>query len=349
MTIAAITESLSTPRFSTYQLPILGGTSPEQCLGIYLWNKQLASAFLPALQIVEISLRNAIYQSWVAYEEDRIERNFAQHAWATKKSQVDKLWFVNVFTEQNNPIAWSNIKTARKQLLKDGKPLTAENYISKLTLGFWVSLIRNDFDIQHHSYLTLWPHLRTRVFPNAVNSSTGVALSINSIGNELKDINKIRNRLSHHEPLWRNTQAYQIEDIINKVVEHYERCLKVIHWINPSNLKLLDIIESNNRMAELCSMHTIWKNKQLPAGISTLPVKTDWSDGVKINSEHTGLIVKVSASNVMIKSDKDQAIFYGAAKSMESGIGNYAPSDKVRFQPEKGQGKYPNAKKIVKI
>ena len=76
MTIKAITESLSTDRFATYQLPILGGTSQEQCLGIYLWNKQLASAFLPALQIIEISLRNAIYQSWIAHEEDQIELNF---------------------------------------------------------------------------------------------------------------------------------------------------------------------------------------------------------------------------------------------------------------------------------
>ncbi|EET1039207.1 Abi family protein, partial [Escherichia coli] len=266
MTIQAITESLSTARFSTYQLPILGGASPEQCLGIYLWNKQLASAFLPALQIIEISLRNAIYQSWIAHEEEQIEQNFQSHNWEKEKAKIDKLWFINAFTKQNNYIAWNNIKTAEKQLTYEKKPLTAENFISKLTLGFWVSMVQNDFDVQKNSYLTLWPHLRHRVFPNAINSNSGTPLSINSIGNELKEINKIRNRLSHHEPLWRNKKAYQVEDVINKVIEHYDRCLKVIHWINPSNLKLLDIIESNTRMSELCSLHALWKNKQLPAG-----------------------------------------------------------------------------------
>lgn len=349
MTIQAITESLSTARFATYQLPILGGTSPEQCLGIYLWNKQLASAFLPALQIIEISLRNAIYQSWIAHEEEQIELNFQQHDWAKEKNKIDKLWFVNAFTKQNNFIAWNNIQTAAKQLTFEEKLLNVENFISKLTLGFWVSLVHKDFDIQKNSYLTLWPHLRNRVFPNAINSTTGTPLSINSIGNELKEINKIRNRLSHHEPLWRNKKAYQVEDVINKVIEHYDRCLKVIYWINPSNLKLLDIIESNTQMSELCSLHTLWKNKQLPVGISSLQVRNDWSKGVKINPDHTGEIINITTSNVLIKSDKNQAIFYGTDRAMQGGINTFARNDKVRFTPEASTGRYPNAKNIMKL
>lgn len=346
MTIKSITESLSTPRFATYQQSVLGGTSPEQCLGIYLWNKQLASAFLPALQIIEISLRNAIHQSWLAYEEEKIEGNFDEGLWEAKKSRIDTLWFVNSFTSSDNLIALSNIKTAKKQLVFESKSLTAENYISKLTLGFWVSLVNNDFDVQKNSYLTLWPNLRSKVFPNAVNSLNGAPLSINSIGNELKNINKIRNRLSHHEPLWRNDKAYQIEDIINKVVEHYDRCLKVIYWINPSNLKLLDIIENNTRMAELCSLHTLWKNKHLPAGIPILPVEMDWAQKVKINSEHTGKIVSISDSGVMIKSDKDKNIFFGSKKMLLGDIQAYSRNDRVIFFPEKSTKKYANARNI---
>lgn len=349
MTIQAITESLSTARFATYQLPILGGTSPEQCLGIYLWNKQLASAFLPALQIIEISLRNAIYQSRIAHEEEQIELNFQQRDWVKEKNKIDKLWFVNAFKKQNNFIAWNNIQTAAKQLTFEKKPLNVENFISKLTLGFWVSLVHKDFDIQKNSYLTLWPHLRKRVFPNAINSTTGTPLSINSIGNELKEINKIRNRLSHHEPLWRNKKAYQVEDVINKVIEHYDRCLKVIYWINPSNLKLLDIIESNMQMSELCSLHALWKNKQLPAGISSLQVRNDWSKGVKINPDHTGEIINITTSNVLIKSDKNQAIFYGTDRTIQGGINTFSRNDKVRFTPEASTGRYPNAKNIMKL
>ena len=60
MTIAAILDSISQHRFATYQSSVFNGATPEECLGIYLWNKQLAGAFLPALQVIEVSLRNAI-------------------------------------------------------------------------------------------------------------------------------------------------------------------------------------------------------------------------------------------------------------------------------------------------
>ncbi|MCC8367787.1 Abi family protein [Xenorhabdus sp. PB61.4] len=349
MTIEAITQSLSASRFATYQSPILGGKSPEQCLGVYLWNKQLASVFLPALQVIEVSLRNALYQSYIQYEEERIERNFASHVWAEKKSQIDRHWFVNAFTQRNNPGAYKGIQAAINQLEKEKKPHTPENIIAKLTFGFWVSMVRNDFDIQKKPYLVLWPHLRGSVFPNALNTQTGRPLSINSIGNELKEINKIRNRLSHHEPLWRDQKAYQVEDIVNKVIEHYERCLKVIYWINPSNLKLLDIIENNQKMTELCSLHSLWKNKQLPEGISSLHINTNWRKFVMLDSSHTGEIIHISDNHILIKSKKDKAIFFGKKEELDGDIEAYKKYDVVKYYPESSTVRYPNAKRITKV
>jgi abortive infection bacteriophage resistance protein len=349
MTIESITKSLSASRFATYQSSILGGTSSEQCLGIYLWNKQLASVFLPALQVIEVSLRNAIYQSYIKYEEERIERNFSNPIWKEKKSQIDHSWFVTAFTQQNNRVAYQSIQTAINQLNKEKKPNTPENIIAKLTFGFWVSMVKKDFDIQKKSYLALWPHLRSSVFPKALDTQTGFPLSINSIGNELKEINKIRNRLSHHEPLWRDQKAYQIEDIINKVIEHYERCLKVIDWINPSNLKMLDIIENNQKMAELCSLHSLWKNKQLPAGISSLQINKHWRKSVILDPSHTGEIIHISENHILIKSKKDKAIFFGKKEDLHDGISAYQQHDLVKYYPESSDSRYPNAKRIIKV
>ncbi|MBP1039214.1 Abi family protein [Serratia fonticola] len=347
MTITAITQSLSTPRFSTYQLPVLGGTSPEQCLGMYLWNKQLASAFLPALQIVEISLRNAIHQSYVADQEAYIERSFPQHEWAARKV-LAKSWFINVFTQQNNREANRNIEIAKTQLTKDNKPHTPENIIAKLTFGFWVSLVNNKYDVQRATYLTLWPNLRAKVFPNAIDVNSGNRLSINSIGNELKEINKIRNRLSHHEPLWRNNSAYQIEEIINKVIEHYDRCLKVINWINPSNLKLLELIDNNRKMAELCNLHALWKNKQLPTGLATLPLDPMWAKSVVLDTAHTGEVIGVmSATAIMIKSDKDKKVFHCIQADVDGAIASYVIGARVHFYPKISINQYPNAIKVT--
>ncbi|OVZ95665.1 hypothetical protein CBW53_19400 [Yersinia frederiksenii] len=348
MTIAAITKSLSTPRFATYQLPILGATSPEQCLGVYLWNKQLASAFLPALQIVEISLRNAIHQAYVASLYLDIENNHPQNTWEVKKSHARE-WLITTFTEQRNYKSWKQIETAKSQLRIDNKPLTPENILPKLTFGFWVSLVSNSFDVHKATYLTLWPNLRGSVFPYALDSVTKVPLSINSIGNALLDINKIRNRLSHHEPLWRNKDAYQVEDIINAVIKKYELCLKIIGWINPSNLKLLSLIDNNRKMAELCSLHSLWLNKQLPVGLSSLPSQIDWVGQALLDTTHTGEVIRVFQNSIMIKSDKDKAIFHSDDVDFDGDITNYVIGTKVHFYPKISSRKYANAKKVSRL
>ncbi len=348
MTIAAITESLSTPRFATYQLPILGGTSPEQCLGVYLWNKQLASAFLPALQIVEISLRNAIHQAYVASLYLDIENNHPQNTWDAKKAEA-RGWFITTFTEKRNRLAWQQIKMAKDRLIIDKKPLTPENILPKLTFGFWVSLVKNSFDVQKTSYLTLWPNLRGSVFPYALDSVTNTPLSINSIGNTLQDINKIRNRLSHHEPLWRHKDAYQVEDIINAVINKYDLCLKVIGWINPSNLKLLSLIDNNTKMAELCNLHSLWLNKQLPVGLSSLPSQTDCIGKTILDTTHTGEVISIFPNAIMIKSDKNRDVFYSDRAECDGDIADYIIGTKVHFHPEISKRKHANAKKVSRL
>lgn len=141
MTIAAILDSISQHRFATYKSSVFNGASEEECLGIYLWNKQLAGAFLPALQIIEVSLRNAICAAKRRHEETLIEQSAPAADWPALKSRIDDKWFVTVMTQQNNRDSWRAVEGAKAQLRKDGKPPTTENLIAKLTFGFWVSMV----------------------------------------------------------------------------------------------------------------------------------------------------------------------------------------------------------------
>ncbi|WP_237761023.1 hypothetical protein [Pantoea sp. A4] len=102
-------------------------------------------------------------------------------------------------------------------------------------------------------------------------------------------------------------------------------------------------------MSELCSLHSLWKNKQLPVGIPTLQVRTNWSKGIKLNPEHTGEIINITAAKVLIKSEKNQEVFHGEDKAMLGGINVFSLNDKVRFTPEASSAKYPNARNIVKL
>lgn len=56
----------------------------------YIYGTRIASAFLPALQILEVSLRNAIYHAKIQYEEDEIERNYPRDQWSGIKNAIDR-------------------------------------------------------------------------------------------------------------------------------------------------------------------------------------------------------------------------------------------------------------------
>jgi len=348
MTIAAILDSISQHRFETYKSSVFNGASEEECLGIYLWNKQLAGAFLPALQIIEVSLRNAICTAKRRHEETLIEQRAPAADWPVLKSRIDDQWFVTVMTQQNNRDSWRAVETAKSQLRKDRKPLTTENLIAKLTFGFWVSMVNRDYSDGHASYLHLWPHLIPEVFPNALDKKQGTPLSVNRIGSDLRDINTLRNRLSHHEPLWRSDKTYCVEQAINKVVRDYHKCLDVIRWINPSNLKLLSIIENTQKMNELCNPHALWKNKKLPSGLPDIPQTSgdDWLASALLATRHTGGIISLDAGKgfAMILSEKDGTKFIASAGNFAGRLGAYAVGDRVTFEPEnKTAGRHPIA------
>ena len=351
MTIAAILDSISQHRFATYKSSVFNGASEEECLGIYLWNKQHAGAFLPALQIIEVSLRNAICAAKRRHEEKLIEQRAPAADWPALKRIIDDQWFVTVMTERNNHDSWRAVEAAKSQLRKDGKPLTTENLIAKLTFGFWVSMVNRDCSDGRASYLHLWPHLIPEVFPNALDKKQGTPLSVNRISSDLRDINTLRNRLSHNEPLWRSDKTYCVEQAINKVVRDYHKCLDVIRWINPSNLKLLSIIENTQKMSELCDPHALWKNKKLPSGLPDIPRTSgdDWLDSALLETRHQGEIISLDAgkSFAMIRSEKDGTKFIARAGNFSGRMHAYALGDRVTFEPEnKTRGRHPVASAI---
>lgn len=351
MTITAILDSISQHRFATYKSSVFNGASEEECLGIYLWNKQLAGAFLPALQIIEVSLRNAICAAKRRHEEALIEQRAPAANWPALKSRIDDQWFVTVMTERNNRDSWRAVEAAKSQLIKDGKPLSTENLIAKLTFGFWVSMVNRDYSNGRARYLHLWPHLVPAVFPNALDKKLGTPLSVNRISSDLRDINTLRNRLSHHEPLWRSDKTYCVEQAINKVVRDYHKCLDVIRWINPSNLKLLSIIENTQKMSELCDPHALWKNKKLPSGLPDIPRTSvdDWLASALLETRHQGEIISLDTGKgfAMIRSEKDGTKFIAPSGNFAGRFNAYTLGDRVTFEPEnKTGGRHPVANAI---
>jgi len=212
-------------------------------------------------------------------------------------------------------------------------------------------MVNRDYSVGRAAYLSLWPHLIPEVFPNALDKRHGTPLSINRIGADLRDINTLRNRLSHHEPLWRSDKTYCVEQAINKVVRDYHKCLDVIRWINPSNLKLLSIIENTQKMNELCNPHALWKNKKLPSGLPDIPKTSgdEWLASALLETRHTGEIISVDTAKGfgMIRSEKDGTKFIARSENFVGRLNAYTTGDRVTFEPEnKTTGRHPVASAI---
>lgn len=351
MPVESIIKSLSSPRISTYKKPNLCDASNEQSLGLYVWNKQLSGLFYPVLQVLEVSLRNAINNAYIEHHEQLIEANFPQHDWATEKAAIDRDWFHKYYTMQNNRPAFQQIAKAKSDLLRENKVITPDNLIAKLTFGFWVHLT----DKNHRSsqppaqppIIELWPNLNSKVFPYAKDLN-GIALSINHISSELFEVSKLRNRIAHHEPVWKTVDLFDSDDSINTVIAHYDQCLKVIGWINPNNLKLLSVIDNDKLMGMACSQHTLWRSKMLASGLASVPDITDWKNRHEINTRRSGEVVSATTSFAIIRCKESHQVFYtNNAMQKRRRAWPLTIGVDVTFIPKPAtQGHHPNATQV---
>lgn len=302
MTIKSVIRSISEERLSTYKKPYLSSSECES-LGLYLWNKRLCSLLLPPLQIIEVSLRNALNYGYIQYLIDK----------KVPETDIDLFWFKTAALDPNGSIeSKRHIEHAERQIVKEGKELTPSNYIAKLPFGFWVSFCDTKFDINTKSnYLALWPNLRGYVFPNALNVNQN-PMSINDIANELRNINTLRNRIAHHETIFNHKLHYSFESALNKVVKTYGRCIKVIKWINPSNLKLIALLENELKFAELCLKAEVDKYKELPSNLEMLDINNfdNWESQNLVEERLNGIVIVEKEHFNFIKDIKTNLTFF---------------------------------------
>ena len=166
--VKSLLVSISESRFSTYQ----NRTAPaNDQIGFarYVWNIALSESLYPALQVVEVTLRNSIH-----------------NAASGKYNSGD--WFDYVLVD---PEAKS-LKNTRERVQSQKGNASPENIVSALTFGFWTGLLRRDYE------QILWPQLLEEVFPH-VPSETRTR---GHIAGRVQRIRNLRNRVFHHEPIW---------------------------------------------------------------------------------------------------------------------------------------------------
>ena len=171
---------LSEPRFAPYLIE--SGGDRQRALETYEWNARLAAAVMRDIAHVEVAVRNA-------FDKVMRERWEGTQHWLLDPTSpvLAQLWR----TRRGNRVdlnARNRMNVAEAVRRCGGRSAQPDHVIAGLSLGFW----RHCTDAAHEK--TLWvPYLHI-AWPKKTNRVT--------IERALTTINSVRNRASHHEPLF---------------------------------------------------------------------------------------------------------------------------------------------------
>ncbi|MGV0879056.1 HEPN domain-containing protein [Martelella sp. FLE1502] len=199
--IQCLPKVLSAPRFATYLSAM--NSDKEAALSLYQWNVELSAAFLVPLQICEVSVRNSIMEA--------IEKSYGPN-WPWEHSFLITL---------RDPKYGYN---PRKDLRNLRHLSTTGKIVAELKFVFWQKMFTSAHDGN------IWNHHFQTVFPNCDQTKTVQQLRGEAY-DALDKIRQLRNRIAHHEPVFRRD-----------ITVEYDRIREVIRWTNPTAAGWVDRI-----------------------------------------------------------------------------------------------------------
>lgn len=192
-----IRKKLSPARFLPYEQVT---HTMESAFELYAWNMRVSAEFWFALQICEVVLRNAVS----SVLNKRVGSNWA---W-------DKGFLYNLPSPKHgfNP---------RQLLIGIGANYKDINaLIPELNFAFWQTFFTSRYDTY------LWNIYIKESFPNALQPN--VAKLREEIYRDLNNIRSLRNRIAHHEPIFKRKSLMDDYYRIYKLIAY--QCHETADW-----------------------------------------------------------------------------------------------------------------------
>ncbi|MGW7678368.1 Abi family protein [Shewanella sp. S23-S33] len=280
-------EFISKERLGIYETILK--IKPNQVQAAYQWNKVLSGALVPAMQCLEITLRNAIDNgirshppkgaklkwltdaNWITSLPDYL----GQKAYGVKRFQKVTAPKPNQKVDQYSYLLDNsgNRKVVKKiyeeqkvdktisLIRKSGKLATPDRIISMMDFGFWTNFLDVKFE-DNNAEIFLWPNLLPVIFPHAPQGTLR-----EDIFKKFNRVRELRNRLSHHEAIWKfhhvkpgtdyfdySNPIYGIRASCSLLLKSYEEVLELIGWMSQDRLATFEQFNSGSRFKALCSL-----------------------------------------------------------------------------------------------
>lgn len=187
---------IAKPRLDSYK-GYFHARSLEETIGLYMWNGELSACFSTLISIFEIVLRNQIHRAMSLHYSNG---SHASYHW------YDRIW------GSLKPKSKSKIDEIRQEgppgrrRLRNPAP-SPDEIVSRISFGFWPNML-GSIDRRVNSVdrilPAIFPHHPLNVQPLdwADNGKLSAALAF------IHELNTFRNRIAHHEPLWKFAALY---------------------------------------------------------------------------------------------------------------------------------------------
>lgn len=183
---------VSSPRLNSYKNYFKAKTMDE-VIELYLWNGEISSCFASHLAYFEVALRNSVHRAMSL---------FYSRGQFTSCSWYDFIWTkLRLSTRQR-------IIEVRQR--RGRESLSPDEVVASVSLGFWPVVLRN-IESAHA------PSIFSAIFPHHPLSATPADWRDAEVRRHairfVFELHAFRNRLAHHEPLWKfspvkNTTAH---------------------------------------------------------------------------------------------------------------------------------------------
>lgn len=225
MKSSEIIPLISRHRFGTYKrlfkqiVPDPAMSNEHNMVIFYMEIQVLHSNFFMPIQALEVTLRNQIH-------------NF-QSIHHNTPNWVAKLIREGSCTDGTKDM-FIRAKKKTKNDFKDkgivNRNPSPEDYIGRLSFAFWVEMLQ-----AHYRGDQFWQYNTIRVFPNRDK------IKISEIYELLCQVNIIRNRLYHYEPLWNTSLKFSnVREFCKVLEDQYYLIVRIIRYLSLDKEELLE-------------------------------------------------------------------------------------------------------------
>lgn len=214
-------EIMTSARMSRYLNAC--GSNSRKAMTLYRKNLQLTQEMFTLISCFEVALRNAI------------DRECKAHLGADWLR--DSIRTGGVFDHSDFRLTEKAIREAVNGL----NPYSHNKVVAELGFGFWRFLFAQK---QYRAT----GQILLRIFPSKPTSTPTLTYNHTYIFNELAKLNKMRNRMAHHEPICFQTGRQIIDTSYAR--QQYILVLQLFQWMRINEASLLYGLDHINRVCD---------------------------------------------------------------------------------------------------